>query len=159
MADRLLNLDAGFAPENILVLWEGFDKWQELGYPLISTNTGATTTLTKTATTTSAIPTDTNAEQIRKAVIDLFVPEFVPVADPIPMLITLTNPQDSQWTCDIPIVFTNEKNPDDIRIWMINVTLDVGETREILVVGMTMGMAEAAWKVKVGNKSRDVLSA
>ena len=169
-------MDAGFDPENIFVLWIGYSKWQELGYPVTATQittttsnpsttitatttTTPTTTLTKTATKISTIPTTTDEEQIRRALIDLFVPEFVPVGDPIPILITLTNPVDIQWTCDIPITFTNTSDDDDVIVWTINVTLNVGETREILVVGMTMGMAEALWKVKVGAKSRDVLSA
>ena len=156
--DRLLKLDAGFDPENILILWKGWDEWLNLDYPTSTTGT-TTTTLTKTATIISAIPTDASTEQIRKAVIDLFVPEYVPVADPIPILITVTNPEDSQWTCDIPITFTNTTDESNVVVWMINVTLNVGETREILVVGMTMGMAEALWKVKVGSKSEYVLSA
>ena len=152
-------MDAGFDPENILILWKGYDEWQELGYPVVSTQITTITTQTKTATMISSTPTDTNAEQIRKAVIDLVVPEHVPTADPIPILITVTNPIDSQWTCDIPITFTNTADENDVIVWTINVTLDVGETREILVVGMTMGMAEALWKVKVGFKAEYVLSA
>jgi hypothetical protein len=35
MVDRLLKLDAGFDPENILVLWKGYYRWQELGYPIV----------------------------------------------------------------------------------------------------------------------------
>ena len=30
--DKLLKLDAGFDPVNILVLWKGYFRWQELGY-------------------------------------------------------------------------------------------------------------------------------
>jgi len=176
LADGLLELDAGFNPENIFVLWIGYSKWQELGYPVHATQITTTTsnpsmttsatpttiptnTLTKTATKISTIPTTADEEQIRIALIDLFVPEFVPVGNPIPILITLTNPIDIQWTTDIPITFTNTKDENDVIVWTINVTLNVEETREILVVGMTMGMAEALWKVKVGAKSRDVLSA
>jgi hypothetical protein len=28
-------MNAGFDPENILVLWKGYFKWQELGYTII----------------------------------------------------------------------------------------------------------------------------
>ena len=171
-----MKMDIGIDPENILILWKGYFRWQELKYPVTSTQittttsdssttmpttptTIYTTTLTKTATIISATPTDTNTEQIRKAVIDLFVPEHKPTGDPIPILITVTNPGDSQWTCDIPITFTNTRDENNVIVWMINVTLDVGETREILVVGITMSMVETVWKVRVGRKASDVLSA
>ena len=34
MADKLLKLDAGFGTDKIFVLWKGYFRWQELGYPL-----------------------------------------------------------------------------------------------------------------------------
>jgi len=32
--DRFLKLDAGFDPENILILWKGIEGWEGLGYPV-----------------------------------------------------------------------------------------------------------------------------
>jgi len=167
--DRLLNLDTGFDPENIFILWKGIEGWEELNYPVIenqvptttTTNQSTTTfsspttaytiTLTKTATIVNTIPAETSKEQIQKAVLDLFVPEFKPVQAPIPILLTVTNPIDSQWTCDIPITFTDMNDETNVVIWMINVTLDAGETREVLVEGIAMD--EARWEVRVGFKT------
>lgn len=170
MADGLLKLDAGFDSENIIILWQGYARWLELGYPVTSTQITTTTSnpstttfndttiYTKVATKISATPTDTDTEQIRKAVTDLDVREFVEIGNPVPILITVTNPQDSQWTCDIPITFTNLTVEHDVLVWMINVTLDVGETRVIVVQGIVMPQGEAAWKVKVGIKSGTIQS-
>jgi hypothetical protein len=116
-----------------------------------STTNQATITLTKTAALMSVTPTESNQVQIREAVQYLFVPEFKPVQELIPILLTVTNPEDSQWACDIPITFTDLDDDNNVVIWMINVTLNVGETKEILVWGITMG--EGRWKVKVGFKT------
>jgi hypothetical protein len=37
-ANRTLELNIGFNPENILVLWKGWSRWQELGYLCIYSN-------------------------------------------------------------------------------------------------------------------------
>jgi hypothetical protein len=34
VVEKILMLNAGFDPENILVLWKGYFRWQELGYPI-----------------------------------------------------------------------------------------------------------------------------
>ena len=60
------------------------------------------------------------------------MPEFKPKGDPIPILITFTNPIKSQWSCHIPITFSNIDDEEQVVIWMISVTLDVDETREVL---------------------------
>jgi hypothetical protein len=31
---RFLELDAGFDPENIFIMWKGIDNWEGLGYPV-----------------------------------------------------------------------------------------------------------------------------
>jgi len=164
----LFQLDAGFEPKNILILWKGLDGWEDLGYPVISTQITTTTTqlpattqppatsqapieITKTATLSGSTPSEINKEQIRQAVLDLYVPEFKPVQELIPILMTVTNPTNSQWASDIPITFTNLDDENQVATWMINVTLDVGETNEVLVWGIKMG--EGRWKVKVGFKT------
>jgi len=113
-------------------------------------------TLTKTATITSTTPTNSPDDQIRKAVTDLFVPEFKPKGDPIPILITFTNPIESQWSCNIPITFSNIDDEEQVVIWVISLTLNVDETREVLVEGISMG--EGRWKVKVGIKTRIIFT-
>ena len=169
----MFQMDAGFDPKNILILWKGLDEWEDLGYPVTPTQITTTTTqppattqppttsqaliqITKTATLLNSTPTDTNKEQIPQAVLDLFVPEFKPVQELIPILMTITNPTSSQWNCDIPITFTNVDDESQVVIWMINIALDIGETNEVLVWGITMG--EGRWKVKVGFKTRIVLT-
>jgi rhodanese-related sulfurtransferase len=37
-AEKVLKLNNGFKPENILVLWKGWPRWNELGYPYACTN-------------------------------------------------------------------------------------------------------------------------
>ena len=162
--DRFLEQDAGFDPDNILILWNGLENWRYLGYPLTSTT--ATTTmpplttiepnLTKIATLAITTPKDIKEEEIRKAVLDLFVPEFIPAGDPIPIILTITNPEESQWTCDIPITFIDQEDEDHVVIWMISVTLDVGDTKVVLIDGIQMG--EGGWNVKVGLKTRVILT-
>jgi len=34
VAEKLLELNAGFDPNNIKVLWKGYYRWLELGYPI-----------------------------------------------------------------------------------------------------------------------------
>jgi hypothetical protein len=34
VAGKILGLNAGFDPENVLILWKGYYRWQELGYPI-----------------------------------------------------------------------------------------------------------------------------
>ena len=34
MAEEILGLNAGYDPVNIEVLWKGYYRWIELGYPL-----------------------------------------------------------------------------------------------------------------------------
>jgi len=121
-----------------------------------SSTSQASITLTKTATLISTTPTEANHIKIREALQYLFVPEFKPVQELIPILLTVTNPEDSPWTCDIPITFTDLDDENIVVIWVINVTLDVGETKEILVWGITMG--EGRWNVKVGFKTRIIFT-
>jgi hypothetical protein len=128
--------------------------------PTITTSDITTTPswewLTKTATPTITEIVDIQKEQIRKAVIDLVVPEFKPVGDPIPILITITNPEDSEWTSDIPITFINQDDENEVVTWMINVTLDEKETKQVFVEGIQMG--EGGWNVKVGFKTRVIFT-
>ena len=144
----------------------GINNWETNGLPLVYATTSPTTQppttsqtliqITKTATLLNSTPTDTNREQIQQAVLDLFVPEFKPVQELIPILMTITNPTSSQWNHNIPITFTNVDDESEVVIWMINIALDIGETNEVLVWGITMG--EGRWKVKVGFKTRIVLT-
>ncbi|UCE97765.1 MAG: hypothetical protein JSV74_00040 [Dehalococcoidia bacterium] len=113
-------------------------------------------TLTKTATNAATTPTNSPEDQIREALIDIFVPEFKPVGDPIPILLTFTNPIDSQWSCNIPITFTNIDDENQVVIWVISVSLAVNETRDVLVEGIAMG--EGRWKVKAGLKTREIFT-
>jgi hypothetical protein len=34
VAEKILGLGEGFDPENVLILWKGYYRWQELGYPI-----------------------------------------------------------------------------------------------------------------------------
>jgi hypothetical protein len=122
----------------------------------ITPTTTYTTTLTKTAVIENNTTTEANKAEIQKAVTYMFVPEFKPTRDPIPILLAVTNPIDSQWTCDIPIAFTNIDDEAIVVVWMIDVTLDPGETREVLVEGIAMG--EGRWKVKVGFKTSTIFT-
>lgn len=129
--------------------------------PTTTTTSVFTTTpswewLTKTATPTITDLIDIQKEQIRKAVIDLVVPEFKPVGDPIPILITITNSEDSAWTSDIPITFINQDDEDEVVIWTVNVTIDAKETKQVFVEGIQMG--EGRWNVKVGFKTRVIFT-
>ena len=144
----------------------GINNWETNGLPLVYATTSPTTQppttsqtliqITKTATLLNSTPTDTNKEQIPQAVLDLFVPEFKPVQELIPILMTITNPTSSQWNCDIPITFTNVDDESQVVIWMVNITLDIGETNDVLVWGIKMG--EGRWQVKVGFKTRIIFT-
>jgi hypothetical protein len=112
--------------------------------------------LTKTATPTITELVDIQKEQVRKAVIDLVVPEFKPVGDPIPILITITNPGDSEWTSDIPITFINQDDENQVVTWIVSVTLDEKVTKQVFVEGIQMG--EGRWNVKVGFKTRVIFT-
>lgn len=72
------------------------------------------------------------------SVIDLFMPEFIPIGNPIPIVITVTNIGDSQGSHDIPIILSDLDDSTRVVTLVINVTLDVGERKDVLVDGIKM---------------------
>ena len=158
--ERFLEQDAGFDPDNILILWNGYEGWRYLDYPTVSTTTTTTptnqtnTTITKTASLVSATPTVTENKPATCVVIDVFVPEFTLPDNLFSILMTITNNGSSQTRCDIPIIFRDTKEETNVIAYMINVTLDAGENREILAEGFSL--KEAFYEVHVGNKIRTI---
>ena len=111
-------------------------------------------TITKTASLVPATPAVTENKPTNYRIVDLFVPEFTMPDNLFPILMTITNNGSNQTRCDIPIIFRDTKEETNVIAHMINITLDGGETREILVEGFSL--KEAFYEVHVGNKIRPI---
>jgi hypothetical protein len=121
--------------------------------PMTATKQG-NTTITKTATLLTMKPTITNIVPGTCLVTELFVPEFKTPQDPFPIWMMITNQAGTQSSCNIPIIFFDKVESINIMTFMVNVTLDAGETREVLVEGISL--VDGLYEVHVGYRIRDI---
>jgi len=101
---------------------------------------------------TYTIPKMTNSKIVTCSVLNLEVPEQIPPGEVFSISITLMNTSSEQENNDIPIIFTDLEDPTVIITWMINVTLNAYETKEVIATGICL--EEARYKVEVGNKRK-----
>ncbi len=123
----------------------GITDWGANGYPLVIP-TPPTTTTTQTTTTT---PTDSASATC--SVLGLILPPYGHPDDFTTISIIVTNTGSSRGSCDIPIIFTEVGAPGSPITYVISVTLDPGETKEVFFDKVFL--KEATYTVEVGDIS------
>ena len=116
----------------------GITAWEEAGY--------AVAALTEPPPPTNNIPADCQ-------VLELILPDVVEAHALFSISLVVTNPGNSQVSCDIPITFTLVDNPEDTITYIISVTLNPGETKEVSFDEAVLDEEKAYW-VQAGDISQ-----
>jgi len=117
----------------------------------ITTTTTTPIVATTQATTTPTSTTAANNEPIAYLVLDLLLPPYGHPDDFTSISIIVTNTGSSRGSCDIPITFTEVGAPGSPITYVISVTLDPGETKEVTFDKVFL--KEATYTAEVGDIS------
>lgn len=110
----------------------GITAWEEAGFAVASLQTPPTTTTTNT--------TQTDCQ-----VLDIILPDVIEAHAFFIVSLVVTNPGNSQVSCDVPLTFALVDDPENTVIFVINVTLDPGETKEVSFDKAVLDEEKAYW--------------
>ena len=129
----------------------GITDWEEAGYPVVKSEIPPATT-TPPTTTAPLTPLDCGF-----LVLEIVLPQAGAIdgLEEFSIFIVVTNPSNSQLSCDIPILLTQVEDPTFSITYSVSATLDAGETKLVSFDGASL--PKANYEVQVGNMLRPLL--